>query len=119
MNARQLAEVIVDQIVLHERRYFTVTWDGTVGDVAQGMCLHENRVILTGHRDTITRVGLVEQVVIGLLNQITTGVDDYRQHTSSVNNYAMRVGDWAGIAVDGFFSKSDWNSLYLTATKRV
>ncbi len=105
MNARQLAEVVHG--IVNDRDgdgIADVLWDGsftTAPDWFSTVTNYENRLRYIANANA--SVPVIEALINQMLGDITDpSVGGTRQHTESVNNFALPVGEYVGFVVDGF-----------------
>lgn len=91
MNSRQLAEKMVEECwtgwnIKH------IAWDGAITDTGVDGYYHPDPVFVLDYFDT----PVLEQIINLIVRNWTVGAGGTRQHTESVNNFAVYVGDHTG-----------------------
>lgn len=101
MNSRQLAEKMVEHCAVFSGWTIKhIDWDGNITDTDTDSwsCLDsDDRRDLPMATIGPFNVPIIEQIINLIVQRWTVGAGGTRQHTESVNNFAVYVGSHSGI----------------------
>ena len=120
MNARQLAEIVYRIVNSEESPVGDVLWDGTNAcELFNPWWVEDGQSRRQYVCNANAPVPVIEAVINQMLGDITDpSVGGTRQHTESVNNFALPVGEYVGFTVDGVYAKDNSPAILLLIPMR-